>query len=112
MAIAAPLDRSFVTLVADDPETIDEVQAYLRCAGIQAQASRGSSLGDDLPARATADRTDIRKPRQRSEVLVDRLSSVSALQDCLVTRAANCATVSPPPSVAPAGRSVAPSTTR
>jgi hypothetical protein len=54
MASAAPLERSFVTLVADDPETLDEVQAYLRCAGIQAQASRGSSLGDDVPARATA----------------------------------------------------------
>ena len=45
-------------------------------------------------------------------VLVDRLSSVSALQDCLMTRATNCASVSPPPSVAPAGRNVAPSTTR
>ena len=45
-------------------------------------------------------------------VLVDRLSSVSALQDCLMSRATNCAGVSPPPSVAPAGRSVVPSTTR
>jgi hypothetical protein len=45
-------------------------------------------------------------------VLVDRLSSVSVLQDCLMTRATNCASVSPPPSVAPVGRSVAPSTTR
>jgi hypothetical protein len=45
-------------------------------------------------------------------VLVDRLSSVSALQDCLMTRSTNCASVSPPPSVAPAGRSVVPSTTR
>ena len=45
-------------------------------------------------------------------VLVDRLSSVSALQDCLMSRATNCASVSPPPSVAPSGRSVAPSTTR
>ena len=45
-------------------------------------------------------------------LLVDRLSSVSALQDCLMTHATNCASVSPPPSAAPAGRSVAPSTTR
>ena len=45
-------------------------------------------------------------------VLVDRLSSVSALQDCLMTRATNCASISPPPSAAPAGRSDAPSTTR
>jgi hypothetical protein len=45
-------------------------------------------------------------------VLVDRLSSVSALQDCLMTRSTSCTSVSPPPSVAPADRSVAPSTTR
>ena len=45
-------------------------------------------------------------------VLVDRLSAVSALQDCLMSRAANCATVSPPPSVAPVGESGASSTTR
>lgn len=45
-------------------------------------------------------------------VLVDRLSSVSALQDCLMSRATNCATVSPPPSAAPVDRSGAPSTTR
>ena len=45
-------------------------------------------------------------------VLVDRLSSVSALQDCLMTRATNCASVSPPPSVAPAARSAVPSTIR
>lgn len=45
-------------------------------------------------------------------VLVDRLSAVSALQDCLMSRASNCASVSPPPSAAPAGRSGAPSTTR
>jgi hypothetical protein len=29
-------------------------------------------------------------------VLVDRLRSVSALQDCLMTRATNCAEVTPP----------------
>jgi hypothetical protein len=29
-------------------------------------------------------------------VLVDRLRSVSALQDCLMTRATNCAEVAPP----------------
>ena len=45
-------------------------------------------------------------------LLVDRLSSVSALQDCLMTHATNCASVSPLPPVAPASRSVAPSTTR
>jgi hypothetical protein len=45
-------------------------------------------------------------------VLVDLLSSVSALQDCLMSHATSCASVSPPLSVAPAGRSVAPSTTR
>jgi hypothetical protein len=44
-------------------------------------------------------------------VLVDRLSSVSALQDCLMSHATNCATVSPPPSAAPVARSGA-STTR
>ncbi|GEP56677.1 hypothetical protein [Reyranella soli] len=44
-------------------------------------------------------------------VLVDRLSSVSALQDCLMSHATNCATVSPPPSAAPAVQSGA-STTR
>jgi hypothetical protein len=44
-------------------------------------------------------------------VLVDRLSSVSVLQDCLMSRATNCAGFSPPPSAAPATRSV-PSTTR
>ena len=45
-------------------------------------------------------------------VLVKRLSSVSALQDCLMSRATNCASVSPPPSAAPAGQSGGPSTTR
>jgi hypothetical protein len=45
-------------------------------------------------------------------LLVDRLSSVSALQDCLMTRSTSCTSVSPPPSVAPAGRSGASSTTR
>jgi hypothetical protein len=45
-------------------------------------------------------------------VLVDRLSSVSALQDCLMSRATNCATVSPLPSAAPAGEGGGPSTTR
>jgi hypothetical protein len=54
MASAASLDRSFVVLVADNPETIDEVQGYLRCAGLQAHASRGGSPSDDVPARATA----------------------------------------------------------
>ncbi len=48
----------------------------------------------------------------RCNSLVERLSSVSALQDCLMTHATNCANVSPPPPVAPAGRNVAPSTTR
>ncbi len=45
-------------------------------------------------------------------LLVDRLSSVSALQDCLMSRATNCAPVSPPPSAAPADRSAGTSTTR
>ena len=45
-------------------------------------------------------------------LLVDRLSSVSALQDCLMSRATNCAPVSPPPSAAPADRSGGTSTTR
>ena len=44
-------------------------------------------------------------------LLVDRLSSVSALQDCLMTHATNCASVSPLPSAAPAVQSGA-STTR
>ena len=38
-------------------------------------------------------------------VLVDRLSAVSTLQDCLLTHATNCANVNPPPSAAPAVRS-------
>lgn len=38
-------------------------------------------------------------------LLLDRLSSVSALQDCLMTHATNCVSVSPPPSAAPAVRS-------
>ena len=46
-----------------------------------------------------------------SLVLVGRLSAVSTLQDCLLSRATNCANVSPPPSDAPAARSGA-STTR
>jgi hypothetical protein len=54
MAGAAPLDRSFVVLVADNPETFDTVQAYLRGAGLQAHSSRGTSPGADVPARATA----------------------------------------------------------
>ena len=41
-------------------------------------------------------------------VLVDRLRDVSQLQDCLMTRATNCAEISPP-SPAPGG---GPSTTR
>jgi hypothetical protein len=45
-------------------------------------------------------------------VLVDRLSAVSALQDCLMSSATNCASVSPPPSAAPARESGASSTTR
>ena len=44
-------------------------------------------------------------------VLVHRLSAVSALQDCLMSRATNCASVTPPPSAASAARSGA-STTR
>jgi hypothetical protein len=43
-----------VVLVADNPETIDEVQAYLRSAGLQAHASRGLTPSVDVPARATA----------------------------------------------------------
>ena len=40
-------------------------------------------------------------------VLVDRLRSVSALQDCLMTRATDCVAISPPPSpsAAPSGAS-------
>jgi hypothetical protein len=45
-------------------------------------------------------------------VLVDRLSSVSALQDCLMSRSTNCTSVSPPPSAAPGNESGASSTTR
>jgi hypothetical protein len=44
--------------------------------------------------------------------LVHRLSAVSALQDCLMSRATNCAPVSPPPSAPAAGQSGGPSTTR
>ena len=44
-------------------------------------------------------------------VLVNRLSAVSALQDCLMSRATNCAPVTPPASAAPAAPSGA-STTR
>lgn len=40
MVSPAPIDRSFVTLVTDAPETLDEVQAYLRCAGILHGPSR------------------------------------------------------------------------
>ena len=54
MADAASFDRPFVVLVADNPETIDEVQGYLRSNGLQAHASRGLIPGDDVPARASA----------------------------------------------------------
>ncbi len=43
--------------------------------------------------------------------LVDRLSSVSALQDCLMSRATDCASVTLPPSAASVGQSAGPSTT-
>ena len=35
-------------------------------------------------------------PRIAGLILVDRLRSVSALQDCLMTRATNCAEIDPP----------------
>jgi hypothetical protein len=42
-------------------------------------------------------------------VLVDRLRSVSALQDCLMSRATNCAEINPPSqSSAPRGTSTTP----
>jgi len=43
--------------------------------------------------------------------LVERLRDVSAVQDCLMTRATNCGEISPPPPVA-SGRPSGPSTTR
>ena len=45
-------------------------------------------------------------------VLVHRLSAVSALQDCLMSRATNCAPVTPPPSAAPPAVQSGASTTR
>ena len=44
-------------------------------------------------------------------ILFDRLRSVSALQDCLMSRATNCGEINPPPPAAPSGSS-APATTR
>jgi hypothetical protein len=44
----------FVALVADNPETIDELQAYLGRAGIVAHGTSGDAEGSGVPPQATA----------------------------------------------------------
>lgn len=46
--------RPTVALVADNPETVDELQAYLGRAGIVAHGASGDAEADGVPPHATA----------------------------------------------------------
>ena len=45
---------TFVALIADNPETIDELQAYLSRAGVVAHGALGSADANEFPAGAAA----------------------------------------------------------